>query len=277
MRKLLSANFSRLWKDKAFWICIIAMLLLTVACMLNGSRQAILLKQEGYIVELDNYYFMLAPVPGLFQAVFISLFLGTEYSDGSIRNKLIVGHTRTNIYLANMVVCFTAGLCILAAWLIGGLIGIPFFGAWKIGAQGAAAFVLIAVFFSAAFTGIFTILGTLSTNKAATAVAAILLWLGLLILASMAYSRLCEPEFASGVMMTVNGMETLDAAPNPDYVSGAFRTFLEWVVNILPTGQSILMSNMDLSHPVQDIICSTLIALGTTLGGILAFRRKDLK
>lgn len=161
MRKLLSANFSRLWKDKIFWICIIAMLLISGGNMLNGCRQAVIMKQEGYIVELDKYYFMLAPVPGLFHAVFVSLFLGTEYSDGSIRNKLIVGHTRTNIYLANMIVCFTAGLCFLAAWLIGGLVGIPFLGTWKIGAQGVAAFVLIAVFFSAAFTGIFTILSTL--------------------------------------------------------------------------------------------------------------------
>lgn len=88
MRKLLSANFSRLWKDKTFWICIIAMLLISGGNMLNGCRQAVIMKQEGYIVELDKYYFMLAPVPGLFHAVFVSLFLGTEYSDGDLQITL---------------------------------------------------------------------------------------------------------------------------------------------------------------------------------------------
>lgn len=105
----------------------------------------------------------------------------------------------------------------------------------------------------------------------------ILLWLALLILASMVYNRLCEPESISGIVMTLDGMETSEPSPNPNYVSGTFRTFLEWVVNILPTGQAILMANAEITHPLQNILCSALIALGTTLGGIFAFRRKDLK
>lgn len=277
MRKLLSANFARLRKDKVFWICIIAILLISGGNMLNGCRQAIIMKQDGYIVGLDNYYFNLAPVPGLFQAVFISLFLGTEYSDGSIRNKLIVGHTRSDIYLANAVVCFTAGLCFLAAFLIGGLVGIPFLGAWKIGPQKVIVLILVALFFSTALTSIFTILGALSANKAVTAVTAILLWLGLLILASMVYNRLCEPETISGVMITAAGMQMSDPSPNPNYVSGTFRTFLEWLVNALPTGQAILTANLEIARPVQNILCSAVITLCTTVGGIFAFRKKDLK
>ena len=34
------------------------------------------------------------------------MFLGTEYSDGTIRNKIIVGHTRVRIYLANLNVIY---------------------------------------------------------------------------------------------------------------------------------------------------------------------------
>ncbi|MGY3662454.1 MAG: hypothetical protein ACXAHE_00930 [Roseburia sp. 1XD42-69] len=47
------------------------------------------------------------------------MFLGTDYSDGTIRNKLTVGHTRTNIYLANLIVTFAAGLLIMCVWFIG--------------------------------------------------------------------------------------------------------------------------------------------------------------
>ena len=39
MRKLLSANYSRLWRDKIFWICMGTMLVYSVVYMLNGCRQ----------------------------------------------------------------------------------------------------------------------------------------------------------------------------------------------------------------------------------------------
>lgn len=277
MRKLLSANFSRLWKDKIFWICLIATLLVSAGSMLNGCRQAFLIHQEGYTRGLDDYYFMLAPLLVLLPAIFVSMFLGTEYSDGTIRNKLVVGQARIHIYLANYIVCFAAGLLFLAAWLAGGLIGLPILGTWKLGAKGVLLFVLTAVFFLAALTGIFTLLSMLSTNKAVTAVTAIILAFGLLVLASVMYNKLCEPEMISGIVMTGNGMEMGEPSPNPLYVSGTARAIMEWLLNALPTGQAILMANLEITHPLQNIFCSVCIAIGTTACGIVAFYRKDLK
>ena len=102
MRKLLSVNFSRLWKDKIFWLCMGAMLIYSVVYMLNGSRQAAISLSE-YNYSIDKYYFHFALAIGAFCSLFSSMFLGTEYSDGTIRNKIIVGHTRTSIYLANLI------------------------------------------------------------------------------------------------------------------------------------------------------------------------------
>ncbi len=279
MSKLLSANFSRLWKDKVFWINGAFILAISVISMFNNIRveNALTIEAPEHSAALDSYYFNLAPMVGLFIAIFVSLFLGTEYSDGTIRNKIVVGCTRRNIYLANFAVCFAAGLIFSGLWLLGGLVGIPYFGTWIIGAKGFLIFALIAICFTGALTGIFVLISTLSTNKAVTAVVEIVLFLILLIAASYAYSILCEPETISGVIITSNGMEMGEPSANPNYVSGAIRKFYEWIVDFLPTGQGILMANVEISHPVREVVYSVFIAIGTTALGISAFNKKDLK
>ncbi len=276
MNKLLSANFLRLFKEKVFWLSVITMFIVAVFMMFSGCRQASLMKHLGHEITLDHYYFNLAPAIGLFYAIMIALFLGTDYSDGTIRNKLVVGHTRTHIYLANLVICFVATLFIMVAWLIGGLVGIPFLGSWHMGINGYVLFVLIITFQNMAFTAIFTLISTLSTNKAITIVIAVLLCLVLIIAASMTYNRLNEPEFSNNIIYTSNGMQFGDPTPNPNYISGSIRIFFEMIIDFLPTGQEILMANIEIAHPFRQIIFSTLITFCTVIGGVFAFRRKDL-
>ena len=79
MRRLLAANFSRLWKDKTFWLCMGTMLVYSIVYMLNGCRQATIRLPE-YHYSIDEYYFHFAIVIGAFCALFSSMFLGTDYS-----------------------------------------------------------------------------------------------------------------------------------------------------------------------------------------------------
>lgn len=277
MRNLVSAHFARVFKAPLFWLGMAAMLALSAGSMLNGCRQAAADANSGFVYTLDQFYFNLAPVLGLFCAVFISLFLGTEYSDGVIRNKLVVGHSRRSIYLADLAACFGVSLLFMAAWLAGGLAGLPFLGPWKLNAAALAVCLLVIVLVLAAFTAIFTWVATAFTSKAAGAVLSILLFLGLLVLASMVYNRLCEPEMLSGVVITSEGMQLSEPAPNPDYISGGIRAAYEFFLDLLPTGQSILLANLELARPVRMALCSLLLTAGTACGGCLMFCKKDLK
>ena len=135
----------------------------------------------------------------------------------------------------------------------------------------------IMVLLTMAEDGILTLLCMLSSNKAVTAVAAILLMLGLIVLSSGFYNSLCEPEFASAAMVTENGVEVGEPQPNPDYISGFQRKFYQFAVEALPTGQAILLANREMERPALSACASVAILVLTTAAGVSAFKRKDLK
>ncbi len=276
MNKLLRSNFSRLWRDKLFWLCMGAMLIYAVLFMLNGCRQAAADMSE-YSYSIDNYYFHFALSIGLFCSVCSSMFFGTEYSDGTIRNKIIVGHTRTDIYLASLITTFAATLLIMSVWLVGALVAVPALGFWKIGALRLLSFLLIAVMFVLALSAICTVINLLSSGKADAFLISILLFIGLLLLASMIYNGLSEPEMVSGVQITQNGLDLTEPAPNPNYVTGMKREIYDFIVDFLPTGQGLRMWQLEIAHPVRMILSSLFITAVTTAGGMLAFKRKNIQ
>ena len=276
MNKLLSANFMRLKKDRFFWLCMGVMLIYAVVYMLNGCRQATVDLSE-YNYSIDKYYFQFAISIGAFCALFSSMFFGTEYSDGTIRNKIIVGHTRTNIYIANLITTFTATLLMMSVWLIGALVAVPTLGVWEMGTLNLLVYLLIAVMFVAAFSSIFTFVNMLSANKAVTVAVCLLLFLGLLIFSGMLYNALCEPEMASGVIMTANGIKMADPTPNPKYISGMTREIYDFMVDFLPAGQGLKMWQLEIANPLRMLASSVFITVLTTVGGIFAIKRKNIK
>ncbi len=100
MRKLLSANFSRLFKTKAFWLGMGAMVLAFF----------IIHRPHSSPLYFEKTFFQYTLLIGFFVAIFTALFIGTDYHDGTIRNKIILGHPRQALYISNLIVCFAAAL-----------------------------------------------------------------------------------------------------------------------------------------------------------------------
>ena len=276
MCKLLSANYSRLWRDKIFWICMGTMLVYSVVYMLNGCRQATVDLAE-YNYSIDKYYFHFAISIGIFCAVFSSMFFGTEYSDGTIRNKVIVGHTKTNIYIASLVTTITATLLMVLVWMIGASVAIPILGTWEMGISNLVVYVLIIIMLAVAFAAICTLVNMLSANKAFTVAISVLLIMALLIFASMIYSGLGETEMTSNVQFTANGMQMSEPTPNPNYIGGEMRKIYEFLLDFLPTGQGLTVWQVEVGHPIRMILSSAAITFLTTLSGIFVFKKKNLK
>ena len=255
MNKLLSSNLMRLWRDKAFRVTAVIVLIASVAVVLNSSYRALTLIASGENVVSDAFFFNHAPFMGLYYTFFVSLFLGVEYSDGTIRNKLVVGHHRRDIYLANLVTCFAAGICFLLLWWIGSLPGIILVGKLEMGFAGFISYALIAFGFTAAFASVFALIGCLTTNKALTVAFSIFAWLGLLVAAAAIYDAICSPYIHSDMIKAV----------------------LEYILDFLPTGQAMLMSDTSITHPVRQLICSVVFTVFVTGIGLTVFDKKDLK
>lgn len=273
MSNLLRANFYRMRRDQMFWCCMGTVLICSAVFVFFWCREALLLGSEA---ALEQYYFNMVMSLGFFTAMFAAMFLNAEYSEGTIRNKLAVGRTRRDIYLAHFLTVLTASLFFVAAWLLGGCAGIPMIGPWGFGLEGLAFHVLIAVGSTIAFAAIFTFLGLLLSGRPATVIV-VLSWFALLLGASTIENILSEPEFSGGVLMTMDGIQMINQEPNPRYVSGALRTFYEFLRDVIPAGQAIQVQNLAVLHPLRALLCDLGVTAAFTLGGLALFARKDLK
>lgn len=278
MRNLTAAQLARLKRDGHFWMCFIGVLFISAVAVLVGCRESAMMAARGYQPDrLDDYFFNVLGMLGLAFAIFDTLFLGAEYAEGTLRNQLIVGHGRRQVYLAHFAVCCVANAALVLAWFIGGLAGAPFLG-WLRMPPGDLALALGETLLGAvAFAGLFVLAGTLITGRATGVVAGFLLFLGLLLAASYMSNALWEPETVSGVVITMEGVQMMDPQPNPHYVAQPLRTVYQFLVNALPTGQGIQLANADVSHPALRMTADAVIALLTTGCGVAAFKRKNLK
>ncbi len=277
MNRLLCANFARLKKDRVFWLGMLFMAGYGAFIMVGNYMDSLRYGEKFYI---DDAFFSYAIIVGITSAVFCCLFLGTEYSEGTIRNKLMVGHTRGRIYLANLIVCTAAGLLMTLAFLITAAgIGIPLFGLFHTKPETVLAILAGTLLMVIAFTSVFTFLSMMIQNKAIAAITVVMTVFILLFTAIYLSSALNSPEMYEGYSYTDDDGNVVEqeAQPNPAYVSGTKRQVYEALMDILPTGQSLQYSSMSAVHLWQLPLYSVIITIVTTGAGIIVFRQKDIK
>ena len=124
MYKLLKAGLFRLRKDIIFWIFTFLSLAVAGFTLFRYYTNS-----SFGLAPLDKFVNEYIMYIGIFIAIFVSIFVGKEHSEGIIRNKIIVGHKRVNIYLSNLIISVIATIFYELIYLILILIiGIPLFG-----------------------------------------------------------------------------------------------------------------------------------------------------
>ena len=276
MRKLLRANFFRLRHDRIFW-------LLTALMGFWGGSMAVVdainSRREGVVWVMDFSLLIYVTLAPILTSVFSALFVGSDYSGGTLRNKLIAGHRRSHIYLANLIPCCCAGfvLCIafaLPQCALGLLLG----GQIQSAPAKLLTYAALSLALMLAFTALFTLIAMLCSNKSHTVAGCILLAFVLIFFGVYITSALDEPEYLAGYSYTANGVTVEEPeTKNPNYISGTKRQIYEFIQNFTPGGQVLQISGMDTEKPAMLALYDGIILLAATGFGMVFFRRKDLK
>lgn len=277
MSRLIYANLVRMIKSKVFWVSeifltgysifIYAMAAVNVR---NGIGNA------GWTVYFFNEMLFIHVV----MAVFISSFIGTEYSDGTIRNKISVGHKRTDIYFANVIVCYAGGVLQFCTYSLVSVLSALLFVDFRAltsmcripGRIGYSLMILLA------YTAVYSLIAMLDSNKTRAVVVELVIAFVFVILVSQIYRDLREPELTSRVVVSETGeMEIEENIPNSKYVSGTKRVVYEWLDACLPEDQSMYVIDPAAEFSVKAPLCMLGESIVLMIVGAYLFRRKDMK
>ena len=275
MRNLLCANLFRLRKSVLFWGTLV--LSFGVGLMLVGNRLGDR-ASYGASISLDQIIFGHAVTIGLLGSVFVSLFLGAEYSDGAIRNKLAAGHSRTSVYLANFLTM--AGCCLLfclacLAAVLG--LGLPLIGPPSVPLPELLPLLAGSLTVAVSFCALFTLVVMNCSRKALSATVCMLGVVFMMSLATYLSARLDQPEFRDTMPLVVDGEVVFGTEPNPLYLRGAAREVYQALDDLLPYGQALQYMTFSTVYPERLPLYSLAVAAASTGTGIALFRRKDLK
>lgn len=281
MKSILSADFARLKRDKFFWLSVAAMLIFTVYMIVNRYSPDYL-DDLDYFSHWHYYYFEAIEAIEFLCAMFIALYIGKDLDSKAIRNKVIAGHSKIRIYLSYLITSAAGSTIIYIAMLIGGLVAIPLFGVHIESRINIGVYILIGFATTLSISAVYAFIAAISGSRVKALIISIVIALAAFFIFAIINSALWEPEF-SDHHYSFNGAEwteVMGEMPNPRYVSGGLRTFLQYISEIFPTGNIFLLLNkytVMVVNPIREIALSLLFTIATTIGGIFVFCKKDMK
>lgn len=279
MSKLLYANWARVMRSKIFWLAEIFLVGYSIFVYAMGAyneRHMIMIRDSEWTLYFFNEMLFIHAIT----AIFTVFFIGVEYSDGTIRNKFVAGHTRKSVYMSNFIMCYLVGLIQFATYSVtslaaGGLLfgNRTFTGMSQLLWRTAYSMVIILV-----YSALFSMIAMLDTNKARTVVIGFVFVFAFVMLVTQIWSDLAEPELTSRVVMSEAGeWKVEENIPNSKYVSGTKRVVYEWIDTFLPMDQTMYVIDSETDFSMKAPLC----LLGETVllvsAGVSIFQRKDIK
>lgn len=280
MNKLLHADFSRLIKNKLFWVGLIV--------MIGVPLYAVGVRYYDYAVApetawetADGLWFVGGIYVAVILSVVMSLFIGTEYSEGTIRNKLMVGHTRGTIYFSKLLTFAAVSLfyhLIFIVVLFGA--GSLLLKAWNTPVETLMILTALSIVTVIALSAIFTMLAMLIHGRSAGAVTAMLVAMAMLISAMTIFSMLNAPEYIENAYEMNEAGEIVQSAPipNPRYLTGTKREVYQHILNFIPVGQMMQFGNLQVTPQMYYLpLYAIIVMIVCTAVGLALFRRKDIR
>lgn len=258
MIKLLRADLIRLRKSFAFRLSLVGMLVLSTFFMLIQATAM------DYTVPLSRVIFLPMSMYGVAMAAFVGVFVGTDFSDGFVRNKLLTVRKRSDFVFSQVIVSCVGCLIvyiIVTAFTTG--IG-RFYFENDVDGPTFCQFFIIGIGMSL-FTGcLFSAITLFCGNKTHAIIWCMGLAFGMLFLSMHTNEILVQTKYKEGVL-------------NPHYVSGIRRTICSILHDINPCGQAAQLSSWKVLYPIRASLINLLMISVTSVLGCMLFARKDIK
>lgn len=277
MIKLLNANFMRIKKSKVFKILTISIVLVTLVMIFNQYQE---FQHSKNIVEYDSLYNFFLIFIGIVISIFTGIFLSAEYSNGTLRNKIIIGHKRACIYLANLITIVIVSFFfeLVFVFLIS-VIGIPLFG-FHIGLITNFMYTLcLCQLIIIANASIYTFISMVCSDAMLINVFCILIAFGSYF-ATLIFLNVVEtPEYIQSSTITnfETGQVEYISEKNPNYPSKLKKEICNTLLHIIPQSESIIIASNKVSNKNLVIVYSLCISLIFTGTGLFLFKKKELK
>ena len=275
MSNLISVGLFRTVRSKLFYILLVLTALTMVYVYYNTYR----LQLGPGFSQLDLYFFQFINANIVSAAVFCPLFLSSEYGDGALRNKLMVGRTRPQIYLANLAVnCLYGTAACLAAVVTGLCVGVPLLGWFQNAGPGKILlYVLLALATTWVCAALYTFLSMVVASRGVAITLCILLAFGLILLGQYLYLALSQEEVLTALFYTDTGEMAVSEQPNPAYLTGFARQVYQFFYELTPGGQAYQILGMSAQSPLRILGYSGLVFVLVTGLGLAIFQKKDVK
>ena len=258
MMKLLRADLIRLKRSFAFKLTLLGMLVLAIFFM---SMQA---TGMDYTVPLSRVIFLPMSMYGIGMAAFVSVFVGTDFSDGFIRNKLLLAKDRSSFVISEIIVSSIA--CVIVYTLITiftASIG-RFFFENNVDTIVFLQFFLLGLLMSIVTGCLFSVLTMLCGNKTHAIILCMGLAFCMLFLCLHTNEILVQTEFKNGII-------------NPHYVGGIRRTLCSILHDLNPCGQAAQLSSWQVFHPIRALFINVIMIIVSSSLGCILFHRQDIK
>lgn len=274
MNNLLHAGFFRLKKNKTLYGCLLFILAYNLFVFIS---QYINMKKTDCDYYLDPLFFNFLMITGILTSITVSLFIGTEYQDGTIRNKLISGLSRSKIYLSNFTLSLLAALSFVAfGYLTSIALGIPLFGSFRMPTDMLIPRILLGILHVVTYVAIFNLITMLCSNKTYAAVICILLTFFIIFASSFVLNSLSQPESIEQLRMQGGEMIT-EYVKNPNYLTGIKREIYQNILDFLPAGQIMQIFNSSKLHLIRILFYTVITISGSNIIGMAFFAKKDIK
>lgn len=274
MSRLFSAHLHKVLKSWIFWAGAAFMLCYGIFNTVNACRVG----ERAYPLfdSMIALFFLLAAFSGGY--------INSGYHDGTLRGKIVVGHSRAAVYLSNLAAVYLLGIFYMALYILPVFLLGPFLLGPLPNPEEAAAKALCCLLVLLAEASMLALLAMAISSKGAGLLSLVLVWFlffGSIYLDGM----LAEPERLSGGMQPGESHSLAGRAPgpagslNPYYVKAPVRNLLGLVLELNPGGQVLrLVENTCRLSPLWVLAANACgAALVSTAAGLLLFEKKDIK